>query len=415
MCPAACRTGVSPPPRNEPCEVITANWGLSKIQRKPSVRLAEFTCPFPSRHVPVTTGGDPLVVGRHATMAGRGARIGRGRNEPTPGAHQLPTVHRRLPSGGRHTGSICRGRTGSLRELSRRRAMSAAARHLAAGRTWKPTEAPLWRTGGRRRRVARHDGGTGRATDTDVGRRPSCSHPVVSSGAGPGRAARRSIWWRRRQQRGFAIGSAIPCGRGRRSGRHAIREVAVFPYHDENVTQRTPVVTIAIIAACALAWLVVQGAGATMPLAASVCNYGLIPGELLGTVAAGTSWPMGDNLMCVVDQGPEVSQRVHAHVPARIMDASAGEHVVSVAVRQQHRRFDVAAALRGVLPALRSGGGRAAGHGQSRIGGADGGCLWRHQRGDGRVSRALPARACLHDGAARVSSSRPSPCRPGSC
>lgn len=87
----------------------------------------------------------------------------------------------------------------------------------------------------------------------------------------------------------------------------------MFPYHDENVTQRTPVVTITLIAACVMAWLLVQGAGAMMPLAASVCNYGLIPGELLGTVAPGTSWPMGESLVCVVDPGPE-TRNVFTHM-----------------------------------------------------------------------------------------------------
>ena len=87
----------------------------------------------------------------------------------------------------------------------------------------------------------------------------------------------------------------------------------MFPYHDENTTQRTPVVTIGIIAACVAAWLLVQGAGAAMPLAASVCNFGLIPGELLGTVAPGTEWAMGGNLVCVVDPGPE-SRNVLTHM-----------------------------------------------------------------------------------------------------
>ena len=87
----------------------------------------------------------------------------------------------------------------------------------------------------------------------------------------------------------------------------------MFPYHDENVTQRTPVVTMAIIAACVLAWLFVQGAGAGLPLAASVCNYGLIAGELLGTVPAGTEWHMGDGLVCVVDPGPEL-RNVFTHM-----------------------------------------------------------------------------------------------------
>jgi len=87
----------------------------------------------------------------------------------------------------------------------------------------------------------------------------------------------------------------------------------VFPYHDENVTQRTPVVTIGIILACVAAWLLVQGGGSTLALAASVCNYGLIPGELLGTVLPGTQWPMGEGLACVVDPGPEV-RNVFTHM-----------------------------------------------------------------------------------------------------
>ena len=33
----------------------------------------------------------------------------------------------------------------------------------------------------------------------------------------------------------------------------------MFPYHDENETQRTPIVTMAFVAMSTLAWLVVQG------------------------------------------------------------------------------------------------------------------------------------------------------------
>ena len=81
----------------------------------------------------------------------------------------------------------------------------------------------------------------------------------------------------------------------------------MFPYHDENETQRTAVVTIGIIAACVVAWLLVQGAGAMVPLASSVCNLGLIPGELLGRVPAGTRIPMGDELTCLTESGPQWS------------------------------------------------------------------------------------------------------------
>ena len=79
----------------------------------------------------------------------------------------------------------------------------------------------------------------------------------------------------------------------------------MFPYHDENATLRTAVVTIGLVVTCVLVWLLAQGGGAEQAVAASVCNYGLIPGELLQTVRAGVAIPMTDQLVCVVDQGPE--------------------------------------------------------------------------------------------------------------
>jgi membrane associated rhomboid family serine protease len=81
----------------------------------------------------------------------------------------------------------------------------------------------------------------------------------------------------------------------------------VFPYHDENKTQRTPVVTFALIAANVLMWLLVQGAGATLPLARSVCDLGLIPGELTGSLPPGTRSPIGEGLICLTDPGRQVS------------------------------------------------------------------------------------------------------------
>jgi membrane associated rhomboid family serine protease len=77
----------------------------------------------------------------------------------------------------------------------------------------------------------------------------------------------------------------------------------VFPYHDENETQRTPFVTVGLATLTVLTWLVVQGAGATFPLARSVCELGLIPGELTATLKAGTGFPMGDGLVCLTDPG----------------------------------------------------------------------------------------------------------------
>ena len=80
----------------------------------------------------------------------------------------------------------------------------------------------------------------------------------------------------------------------------------MFPYHDENRTQRTPIVTFLLIAASVLAWVFVQGAGATVPLARSVCEFGLIPGELTASVAPGTRFPMGEGLVCATAEGRQL-------------------------------------------------------------------------------------------------------------
>jgi membrane associated rhomboid family serine protease len=77
----------------------------------------------------------------------------------------------------------------------------------------------------------------------------------------------------------------------------------VFPYRDENETVRTPIVTFALIAANVAVWLLWQGAGSSEALAASVCNYGLIPGELTGRAAVGDGFAMGEGMTCLVDPG----------------------------------------------------------------------------------------------------------------
>jgi membrane associated rhomboid family serine protease len=81
----------------------------------------------------------------------------------------------------------------------------------------------------------------------------------------------------------------------------------MFPYHDENETRRTPVVTYLTIALNVLVWIVIQGAGTTLALARSVCELGLIPGELTGMLRPGTPFPMGEGLVCVTDPGRQVT------------------------------------------------------------------------------------------------------------
>jgi membrane associated rhomboid family serine protease len=81
----------------------------------------------------------------------------------------------------------------------------------------------------------------------------------------------------------------------------------MFPYRDENETQRTPIITITIISLNVIAWLFVQGAGSTVSLAKSVCELGLIPGELTASLPPGSSFPLGDGLVCATDPGRQLS------------------------------------------------------------------------------------------------------------
>ena len=81
----------------------------------------------------------------------------------------------------------------------------------------------------------------------------------------------------------------------------------MFPYRDDNEPQRLAIVTVALIGLNVLSWFVVQGAGATLPLAKSVCELGLIPGELTGALPGGTRFPMGPGLVCGTAPGRPVS------------------------------------------------------------------------------------------------------------
>ena len=81
----------------------------------------------------------------------------------------------------------------------------------------------------------------------------------------------------------------------------------MFPYRDENQTQRTAYVTIGIISLCVFVWIFVQGAGMGMALPETVCNLGLIPGELTGALSPGVGFPMGNGLVCATDPGRQLS------------------------------------------------------------------------------------------------------------
>ena len=74
----------------------------------------------------------------------------------------------------------------------------------------------------------------------------------------------------------------------------------MFPYRDDNPTLAPPVVTILLIALNTAVWILVQGMGLDPALSRSVCQLGLIPGELLGHVAEGTRLPLGSGATCIL-------------------------------------------------------------------------------------------------------------------
>lgn len=78
----------------------------------------------------------------------------------------------------------------------------------------------------------------------------------------------------------------------------------MFPIRDENPRFLAPYVTWALIAVNVAVWVFVQGLGLDPQLARSVCTLGLMPGELLGEVPAGTGVAISQAARCVVSGDP---------------------------------------------------------------------------------------------------------------
>jgi membrane associated rhomboid family serine protease len=74
----------------------------------------------------------------------------------------------------------------------------------------------------------------------------------------------------------------------------------LFPIRDDNPNILVPYATYVIIAINVFVWVFVEGLGAEPALSAAVCRLGLIPGELLGTVPAGTSIDFGAGSICTL-------------------------------------------------------------------------------------------------------------------
>lgn len=76
----------------------------------------------------------------------------------------------------------------------------------------------------------------------------------------------------------------------------------MIPLSDELPTVRTPWMTYAILTVTFATWILVQGAGFDhVALAVSVCNLGMVPGELSHMAPLGTAVPLGRGMECVVD------------------------------------------------------------------------------------------------------------------
>ena len=75
----------------------------------------------------------------------------------------------------------------------------------------------------------------------------------------------------------------------------------MFPIRDENPTLHRPLATYVLLGLNVLAWSLLQGLGSPVRLAESICTLGMIPGDLLGSAAAGTRIPLTSQLACVLD------------------------------------------------------------------------------------------------------------------
>jgi membrane associated rhomboid family serine protease len=81
----------------------------------------------------------------------------------------------------------------------------------------------------------------------------------------------------------------------------------MFPLSDDNPTLHTPIMTWLILAAMFAVWLVVQGGGLPgndILLVNSLCNNGMVPGEITHRAALGVSVPIAPGWACAVDRDP---------------------------------------------------------------------------------------------------------------
>src|SRR5438034_1747336 len=126
----------------------------------------------------------------------------------------------------------------------------------------------------------------------------------------------------------------------------------MFPYKDENPTERPAVITVAIIIANVLAFILVQGAGAQGPLVRSVCEFGLIPGEVLQSVKPGSGIALAPGMACLVGTAPKywtVLTSMFMHGDRKSTRLNSSHTVISYAVFCLKKKIKEPARTYGVL------------------------------------------------------------------
>lgn len=93
----------------------------------------------------------------------------------------------------------------------------------------------------------------------------------------------------------------------------------MIPLSDENLSLRRPVMTWALLAAMFAVWIFVEGAGFNdLALMSSICNLGMVPGEITHQAPLGYVLPLGRGLGCAIDHSainiftPLISIFLHA-------------------------------------------------------------------------------------------------------
>ncbi len=80
----------------------------------------------------------------------------------------------------------------------------------------------------------------------------------------------------------------------------------LIPLYDHNPVDKTPVVTYALIGLNVLTWVGLQGMGINPLFVESICRFGLVSGDLLGSIPAGSGIMLSATQVCRFDGSPDI-------------------------------------------------------------------------------------------------------------